>query len=355
MSLKGSPRAFIGLDIGTSVIKLVEIIDRGARQELTTYAHVDLPPSLTSISSRTRASLKPLAQLITQTIEAAQASADAIVMALPSNQIFTTTLTMPNMPEDQMDSAVKFATRDIIPINLDDTILTWSRPGQNHVIPVPAMATTSTSTSADVKHTVESDVNNASPIQETKTIAVYVSVVPKQALRWCMQLAVYLRLELLAIEIEALSLARLFANSSQSSMLLCDIGGHETNFHVVNSGAVLLSRSFDYGSDHIRQALIGASDRSKIQQALNPLYKELKQIIDQIKQKNLKPLNSTMLLGGGAQIPQLKSHWEATLKHPAIISNPWTELTYPEQLEKHLRKIGPQFTLATSLARYSKQ
>lgn len=352
MSLKGPPRAFIGLDIGTSTIKLVEIIDRGSRQELTTYAHVDLPPNLVAFSSRTKTSLKPLAQLITQTIEAAQASADAVVIALPSSQIFTTTLTMPDIPNNQMDNAVKFAARDIIPINLEDTVLTWSKPGQNHALPLPVMAAAITSTSPDTRHAAQPDINTTGSTRETQPVTIYISVIPKQALSWCMRLAGYLRLELAAIEIEALSLTRLLTDNSRSSILLCDIGGFETNFHVVNHGTVSLSRNSDYGSSQIMQTLTNTPDQSTAHQAFNPLYKEVKQIIDQLKQKSIKPPTSTILLGGGAQIPQLKSHWETTLKHPAIISNPWPGLTYPEQLEKRLRQIGPQFTLAVSLARH---
>lgn len=353
MSLKGSPRAFIGLDIGTSAIKLVEIIDRGSRQELTTYAHVDLPPNLVAISSRTKTSLKPLAQLITQTLEAAQASADAVVLALPSSQIFTTTLTMPDIPDDQMDNAVKFAARDIIPVNPDDVVLTWSK-GQNHTIPlpIPVKAGANTSTSTETRHIAQPDTNTTGPAQETQPTTIYVSVVPKQALHWCIRLAGYLRLELVAIEIEALSLAHLLSSNSRAPILLCDIGGHETNFHVVNHTAVSLSRTFDYGSSQITQALISTPDTATTQQAFNPLYKEVKQVIDQLKQKNIKPPTSIILLGGGARIPQLKSHWENTLKHPVIISNPWPGLTYPKQLEKHLQQIGPQFTLAVGLARH---
>lgn len=350
MSLQGTPRAFIGLDIGTSAVKLVEIIDRGSRQELTTYAHVDLPSNLAAISPRTKNSLKPLAQLITQTIEAAQCSAGAVVLALPGSQIFTTTLTMPDMPDDQMDNAVKFAARDIIPLNPDDIVLTWSRPGQKHDIPLPVLAAVNTQTPTGAKYAAQPDTSTASPARENQPAAVYVSAVPKQTLHWCMRLAGYLQLELAAIEIEALSLARLLAGSSRAPALLCDIGGHETNFHVVNHQAVSLSRNSDYGSSQITQALTGTPDASAVQRALNPIYKEVQQIFDQLKQKNIKPPTSTVLLGGGAQIPQLKSHWETTLKHPAIISNPWPGLAYPKQLEKHLRQIGPQFTLAASLA-----
>ena len=334
MSLKGSPRAFIGLDIGTSAIKLVEIIDRGSKQELTTYAHVDLP---STNSPRTKDNLKPLAQLITQAVEAAQASADTVIMALPSSQIFTTVLSMPDIPDDQMDGAVKFAVRDIVPINLDDMVLTWSRPGQKHTISL---------TAANKEATQPPNKQ-----QEDQPIAIYVSVAPKQALSWCLRLAEHLQLELAAIAIEALSLSRLLADN-KASVLLCDIGGHETNLHAVNHSTVSISRTCDYGSSQIAQALTETPNSSTIQQAFNPLYKEVKQVINQLKQKNIKAPTSTIILGGGVLIPQLKSHWEATFKQPAIISNPWQGLSYPEQLEKQLRQIGPQFTLATSLARY---
>ena len=351
MTLKGSPRAFIGLDIGTSTVKLVEIINRGSSQELTTYAHVDLPSNIAAISSRAQNNLKPLAQLITQTLEASQASADAVVMALPSSQIFTTTLTMPDIPDDQMDNAVKFATRDIIPINLEDTVLTWSRPGQNHTIPL-YVAVANAAAPTETRQTPQPRENITGPAQQAQPTSIYVSVAAKQILSWCAHLAQYLRLELVSIEIEAQTLIRMHANNSRSSQLYCDIGGFETNFHVVNHTTVSLSRNFDYGSSQITQMLTGAPDTATVDQAFKPLYKEVKQIIDQLERKNIKPPTSTTLLGGGAQIPQLKTHWENTLKHPATISNPWSGLSYPQQLENHLRQIGPQYTLAVNLARH---
>ncbi len=71
MSLAGKPRAFIGLDLGTRYIKLVELIDRGPQITLTTYAIASRPLS------------QPLLSTIKLMLERARVSADEVILSSP--------------------------------------------------------------------------------------------------------------------------------------------------------------------------------------------------------------------------------------------------------------------------------
>ena len=284
MALLGSPRAYLGLDIGTVSIKLVELLDRGRRHDLATYAHAPITKSV------------DLADLIARMLEKAQTSADAIVMSLPNSAIFSTVLTLPEIPEPELAAVIKFRAREIVPAPLEDVELTWyKQPG-----------------------------------------GVYLIAVAKPAVISCRRLASRLNLKLAGLEAEILPLLRTHVISDKQNILLCNIGGRETTLHIISRGFPHLSRTIDIGTDHLK-----VSDP----QFRQPLLLEVKRTITG------QHISKTILIGAGANLTHLKDHLASLLGHQPTISNPWRSLSYPAGLEDSLTKLGPQLAVAVGLAR----
>lgn len=284
MALLGSPRAYLGLDIGTVSIKLVELLDRGRRHDLATYAHAPLPKSV------------DLADLIARMLEKAQTSADAIVMSLPNSAIFSTKLTLPEIPEPELAAVIKFRAREVVPAPLEDVELAWyKQPG-----------------------------------------GVYLIAVAKPAVISCRRLASQLNLKLAGLEAEIFPLLRTHAMSDKQNTLLCNIGGRETTLHIISRGFPYLSRTVDIGTDHLK-----ASD-SQFRQLL---LLEVKRTVTG------QHISKTILIGGGASLAHLKNHLAPLLGHQPTISNPWQSLSYLAGLEDSLAGLGPKFAVAVGLAR----
>lgn len=375
MSLLGTPRAFIGLDIGTSTVKVVELVNRGRRVELTAYAHVNLPDALSLPAMRQSFPLEPMVDIISRLLESAQTSADAAVMSLPGSEVFSTTLTQPDIPDKELVKTVRFAARDLIPTDLDEVVLAWSKPGDDrHHIPLPVKVAAANDSINPTPKTPKPPVTTTNSGKTT----LFLTAVQKSTIAWHAKLMERLNLNLLSLELEAFSLQRTLDPARNIDAIFCDFGGLETNFHIIRQGAIQLSHTIDYGIHNIEQSINNTlrqnpADIHKIIttegfnstkpgakytamcNAFNPLIKEAKSTIAQNLQIHRHTPSQAILVGGGAGTPALKDYWSQSLKLPASIGNPWHGLSYPQQLDNQLIKMGSQFAIAVGLARQQYQ
>ncbi|MFH1353741.1 MAG: pilus assembly protein PilM [bacterium] len=276
MALLGIPRAYLGLDIGTTNIKLVELLDRGKRHELSTYAY----------APRTR-SIKTGA-IISRMLEAAQTSADDLIISLPNKAIFCVKLTLPDLPEDELAAAVKFKAREVVPLSLDDVELAWYKQPDG----------------------------------------VYLVATAKTVIAQYRRLAERLGLKLVGTEAEIFSLMRTHTINTGQNTIFCNIGGQETTLHLIKHGFPCSSSTIPGGS-----------------QSIDSLFQEVEHIAAGLR------VTKTILVGGGINLASFKNRWIKQFGHQPSISNPWQSLSFQEGLEGKLVNLGPLLAVAVGLAR----
>lgn len=371
MALFSSTQAVVGLDIGTSSLKLVELLDRKKRIELVTYASANIPNLLLNPAGEEDDSIRQLASVITRMFDSAGVSTDVVVAALPSSIVFSTVLMLPDIADADMDNAVHFAARDIVPDNLEDLVLGWSRVGkpphmdgdesaEEEKPAVPAMAATEKK-------------EGAAAVVANKTVPVFMTAAPKAIVTRYTKLIELLKLNLFALEVETFPLVRSLLNAAQGTAMIVDIGNKVTTFHVIDSGTVRVSHSIDFGGENFTQAIMDAAKVSQddaeelkvlhgltgdsapavrlaMEKATDRLLQQAKQIIDLYTRKNARPFSKTVLIGGGANLKGLSEKWASTAGHTVTIGNPWKGLSYPVELEKRLQDLGSTYAVAVGLA-----
>lgn len=366
MALFGTTNAYLGLDIGTSALKVVELVNRRKRIELTTYGSANLANLLVGPKSDAD-SIKRMANVIVRLLDKAGVSTDSVVAALPSSVVFSTVLTLPQLSEADLDRAVRVAARDVVPADLDDTVLGWSRLGQS-AGPHPAQ-------SVDVKNTPAppAGAGDGATISTSDTVSVFLTAAPKDVVERYIQVIEMTKLELVALEVETFALARSLLSNQRDSALVADIGNRVTTFHIIDGGTPRASVSVEYGGRDITQAIADSlrlspaeAEKKKIAQGLsNSAPKELREVIMKSLLKILEPAQQllaryafqyhrqiprTILIGGGASLPELARHWSSHTHLPVVIGTPWRGLALPNLLENRLAEIGPNFAVAAGLA-----
>jgi type IV pilus assembly protein PilM len=360
----GSPQSFLGLDIGTSSIKLVELVDRKKRIELTTYASAAWPNALLEPSGPAADDIQATANLIARMLDASQAVSDTAVVALPSSITFSSVLTLPDLRDKDLDKAVRFAARDIIPTNLKDMVLGWSRVGENpHMdvsdpsaasAPAPTRPTPSASTAS-------------------QTLPVFITAAPQDIVQRYTQVIKLLKLNLEALEVETFPLARSLLASAQDSALIVDLGDKTTTFHLIDQGTPRVSHSLDYGGSDITAAITSSASLTReaaeaektsrgltssadspalraISTSLERLLAEAKRVVDNYHQDEGRLIKKTILIGGGANLPGLTDYWSRATKTPVVIGNPWQGLSFPQELNQQLPVVGSHYAVAVGLA-----
>ncbi len=363
MALFGSPNTYIGVDLGTSTSKIVELVDRKSRIELTTYAESNMKNWLTNPPNGDQDAISKTADVLRQMMDKAGTSADSAVAALPGGVVFSTVLMMPQIPDSEMEKAVRFAARDIVPADIDEMILGWSRVGSQ-----PHMAT-------DRPDTVTLPNIAKAPFSITDgSMPVFITAAPKDIVSRYIAVFENIQVTLLALEVETFPLVRsLLNNSNISATLLVDIGSRATTFHIIDGGTPRVSHTIDFGGYDITSAIAKALNISEddaevskvekgllskqddaihtaIESAVARQVEKAKDLLNLYEQKEGRRLQKSVLIGGGAKLKGLSEYWSRVVGIQTTIGNPWKGLSYPVTLEGVLTDIGPRFGVAVGLA-----
>jgi type IV pilus assembly protein PilM len=111
----------VGLDIGTSAVRAAELDVSHTRPSLRTYGQVGLPPgSLVDGEIRDSTSVT---EAIKKLWKDGQFSSTSVIVGIAGLRAITRELDLPFVPDDEVDSAVRFQSEEVIPFPADQTIL----------------------------------------------------------------------------------------------------------------------------------------------------------------------------------------------------------------------------------------
>ena len=123
MELKLSVRSkfVVGLDIGTSAVRAAELDVSHSKPVLHTYGQVGLPPgSLVDGEIRDSAAVS---EAIIKLWKNGQFSSNSVIVGIAGLRAITREIDLPFVPDNEVDSAVRFQSEEVIPFPPDQTIL----------------------------------------------------------------------------------------------------------------------------------------------------------------------------------------------------------------------------------------
>lgn len=365
MALLGTPNAYVGLDIGTSSLKVVELINRHRRIEVATYAEANVPNLLLGPAGNPEDAVRGVANVVGRMLERAKVATDAAIAALPSSIVFSTVLMLPTMPEKKMAEAVHFAARDVVPADLDEMVLGWSRVGEApHMEGEKSPAVDASKVTPPAAPVASGHLN----------IPVFITAAPRDVVGRYSQVMDLVGLELVALEVETFPLVRSLLASEHDSAMIVDIGDQTTTYYVIDNGTAHISHTIEYGGAAVTRAIaeaLGVSEdgahqtkvkygllltapgpvRTAAQAASQKMIAEARRLLtlytEQTRHNNI---NKTVLIGGGAKLPGLVDLWEKTIHHKVQVGNPWRGLSYPQELQQRIGELGPTYGVAIGLA-----
>jgi type IV pilus assembly protein PilM len=111
----------VGLDIGTSAVRAAEIDVGHARPVLHTYGQVGLPPG--SLVDGEIRDISAVTESIVKLWKNGQFSGNSVIVGIAGLRAITREIDLPFVPDDEVDSAVRFQSEEVIPFPPDQTIL----------------------------------------------------------------------------------------------------------------------------------------------------------------------------------------------------------------------------------------
>ncbi|HCB36041.1 TPA: hypothetical protein DEP31_01000, partial [Candidatus Azambacteria bacterium] len=110
---KGKPKSFLGIDVGTSSIKVVQLSKERNRVKLDTYGQLETYAYAERFNDAIQtSSLKMLdsqvADLIKKLLRESKAVSRDVTMSIPIFSSFSTVIEIPPIPEKELERAIPF-------------------------------------------------------------------------------------------------------------------------------------------------------------------------------------------------------------------------------------------------------
>jgi len=339
-----APNSYLGIDIGTSSIKVVELAKEKGQAKLLTYGFSEYSGEG---QDDWQNNTDFIAKSINKICKKASTNSKNAVSALPTFSVFSSILNLSNISKKDIASAVHWEAKKVVPLPLEEMILDWRKV-------------------EDYKSESKNGKNN---------IRVLLTGAPRSLVKKYIETFKKAQINLLSLETETFSLVRSLLGNDKSTIMLVEIGANTTDVSIVDNSIPILNRSIDVGGGTITQAIsdqlkIGA-DRAEqfkydlgissmdskedvipkiIIESISPIVNEAKYAANLFQSKNVKKIEKIVLSGGSAFIPNLTNYLTKALDMKVIIGNPWNRISYPVDLEPLLNEIGPRMSVAIGLA-----
>jgi len=343
---------YLGVDLGASGIKLVELASDKTHARLMTYGYANLPKSDTSslFEDPDRA-----ADLLKKIYEKAKCTTKRTIAALPISSVFSSMVSIQKGKEKDMQEAIRIQVAKLLPMPIEDVILDTKM-----IDPTEGAGATKKGAAAWARVLI-----TAAP----KTLVSKYSAIFQKA-----------GLELLALETETFAHVRSLIGKDRSTILLIDSGIERTNMSIIEKGVPFLTRSIATGGRGVTetisktlgvpieqaetmkqdirslQSVAGGDDLSPILDVLvKPILDEVTYTFqlwkDESKQTRTSgQIEKIILTGGGTLLPGFAEFLTKRTNVNAYLGDPWARVLTPEKMRPILDEIGSRFSVSLGCA-----
>ncbi len=363
----GGESSAVGIDIGSSAIKVVEIKKKGSKIALETYGAIALGPYDTLDAGRiTNLSVEKTSEALKEVLKQSGVIVSSGAFSIPIQSSLIFTLEFPNsIKEVEMATIIPTEARKYIPVPITEVSLDYfvlpkkesSFEEMNDSLSHPGVSPETGVTEG------ESDKTNVLVVAtQNDAISKYRSIISQASLSASF------------FEIEIFSSIRANFEHELSPVLLIDFGASRTKLSMVEFGMLKSYHTINRGgadiSDSISKSLgVPFSEAEKMKKEFglfgNPVEKSLADIIkihvDYIfseinnallgyEKRYDRTISKVIFTGGGSLLKGLKEVAANNFRAEIEIGHPFYKVNAPEFLEKVLETMGPEFAVALGLA-----
>ena len=338
--------AVVGVDIGSSSIKVVQVEQKRGTLTLSTYGELQLGPYANKALGR-GVVLQPKdeqAALVDVIRESAVEAKDA-VFAMPLSSSFVTNVSIDAAADADLASMVRVEARKVIPASLSEVTLDWAE--------------------------VESIKKKKDSALETHNVLI--AAIQNGALERFKVLMQFAGMKNPPTEIECFSTIRSLVQAGTKSVAVIDIGATSSKLYLIKGGQLMrmhrvraggmvateaiaaeLGMEFEEAEEYKQTIVRDDAKFAAVQRAHHSSYqrglREFKQVIAEYERKTEHKITQVYISGGGVIFPGTDSLVRDTLSCEVLVADPFSKVAYPAFMEDTMKIIGPSFTVALGAA-----
>ncbi len=338
-------KSVLGIDIGSSSIKVVQLRREKGRVILETYGAISLGPYAgVEIGRATALPADKIGEALKDVLREANVTTPDGALAIPYSSSLVSVLKLPKAVEKQLAQVVPIEARKYIPVPINEVLLDWF---------------------------VVSDSKSAA--QEGK-IELLLVAIHNDTIAKFRSIGSEAQLNTAFFEIEIFSAVRAALDHGLAPVAVADLGAATTKFYVVERGIIRESHIINHGSQDLTLAasralnipvtqaeerkrkfgLTGGPEledlKKSLELSLSPFVAELARTMSAWETRNNQSLSALVLTGGGATLKGLHEFMQQKITNEIRLADPFAKTAAPAFLEKILKEAGPEFVVAVGLA-----
>ncbi len=347
----------VGVDIGTSSIKVVELKKKGGKVLLETYGAIALGPYAdVEVGRVTNLPVEKTSEALREVLKQSGVNSKSAAFAIPvqSSLIFTLSLAA-QIKDSDLASIVPVESRRYIPVPINEVSIDY------FVLPEKEPSFE------------EMHLENGATAGENKKNILVVATQNDAVSRYR---SIVAECDLLApfFEIEIFSSVRSNFEHELSLVLLMDFGASRTKLSLVEFGTVKSYHTIDRGGGDITDSiarslsipfteaekmkkeygLFGSSTDKNIADIIKVhtdyIFSEANSVVLAYEKKYNKTVSKVIFSGGGALMKGLKEVAAGSFQAPIEMGHPFSKVGAPAFLDKVLSTMGPEFAVSIGLA-----
>jgi type IV pilus assembly protein PilM len=348
--ISGQKGSVLGVDIGSSAIKVVQVGQRGGKAVLENYGELALGPyggvGVGQATSLTKAKIK---EALLDIFREASLEGTSAGFSIPMGTALLSLIELPKIDKKQLNAMIPLEARKYIPVPVSEVVLDWwVLPPQNNE---PGQEDDFRNERTEV---LLAAIHNDT-IDKYKDIKNAITTIDSSS-----------------FEIDIFSVIRAIVGRDSSAVMIVDMGAGTTKLAVVDYGVLRTQHIINMGSQDITITLskmlhidIDEAEKIKrekgiqsddtnvteaIQIPLNHITTEINKVIANYRKKHIRPISRIVLSGGGVLLKGFAEYAQQTINVPVEIGEPFSRIETPAFLQDALSEAGPEFAVAIGLA-----
>lgn len=343
----------LGVDIGSSSLKVVQLRKDKGQAVLETYGELALGPyGGSEVGQATNLSAEQIAETLNDLLREAKVTTTNCGVSIPFARSLITLVSLPyRADQKEQKTVIELEARKYIPVPMSEVQFDY------FIVP-QASPTQSPSEDSQTKS------------DEQKKVDVLLVAVHNDELAQLQKIISDAKLTASFYEIEIFSTIRATIDETVKPVMILDVGAASTKAYVIEHGVVALSHTISIGSQDITRAisvsgnlsiaraealkkeegLSGATTLGSSELVFSRIFSEVRRVLIQYETAHKKTITSIVLTGGGGVTKELGSYAKNIFSIDVRVADPFAKTSAPAFMRSVLEEIGPEFAVAVGLA-----
>lgn len=338
----GRRKSILGIDIGTTSLKAVELAKVGSDIILENYVEYHRTRNKKTFPFQTSSFSffeEDVAGKLKEALSAAEIKTKDANFSLPSFSGFFTVFDLPKIAPEEIEGAIKYQSYQYIPLPIQEVVLDWEIISESE-----------------------------------EKYKILLTAIPKDIIEKHRKVALLCGLNLKMLEVESFSEVRSLVRNNNDVVVIVNIGDRATNITVVDGGKIRVSHSLDFAGFHITKSLsetlnisFSRAEDLKRQKGLKrevggliaaPVFSVIDKIVFgtqkainiHLAQDPRRQVQKIILSGASANMPGIVDYFCLKTNIKTEIARPFDGILYDPALQQTIEVMGPSFAVAVGLA-----